>query len=280
MQGRICVVTGASAGIGQATAMGFAQRGATVALVCRNRDRAEATRAAIRAKTGNEAIDIFLADLASREEIRRLARELIARYPRLHVLVNNAGVFNWNRETTVDGIETVFAVNHLAYFLLTHLLLQHLKSSAPARIINVASDAHRWGSLNLTDLQHERGYRPLLVYGRSKLCNILFTRELARRLQGTGVTVNCVHPGGVATGLGLNNGWMATVISTMLKPFIFTPEQGADTVLYLATSAEVENVSGKYFIKRRERQPSAAAVDDETARQLWRISAGLTALTS
>lgn len=276
MQGRVCVVTGASAGIGRATAMGLAQQGATVALVCRNRDRAEATRAAIRGQTGNEAIDIFLADLSSRDEIRRLARELMAQYPRLDVLVNNAGVFNWNRETTVDGMETVFAVNHLAYFLLTQLLLEHLKSSAPARIINVASDAHRWGPLDLTDLQHERGYRPLLVYGRSKLCNILFTRELARRVQGTGVTVNCVHPGGVATRLGLNNGWMATVIATMLKPFILTSEQGADTVLYLATSPDVENVSGGYFIKRRERQPSAAAVDDETAQRLWQASVELT----
>jgi NAD(P)-dependent dehydrogenase (short-subunit alcohol dehydrogenase family) len=159
-------------------------------------------------------------------------------------------------------------------------LLERLTASAPARIVNVASDAHRWGTLDLNDFQNERNYRPLRVYGQSKLCNILFTRELARRLQGTRVTANCVHPGGVATGLGWNNGWWARLIAKALSPFLITPNQGADTVLYLATSPDVEKVSGKYFVKRRERQPSSAAQDDDAAKQLWRISAGLTALTS
>jgi NAD(P)-dependent dehydrogenase (short-subunit alcohol dehydrogenase family) len=162
MKGKVCVVTGASAGIGQATALALARMGATVALVCRNRERAEKTCAAILAKTGNSAIEIFLADLSSLVAIRRLAYELSARYPQIHVLVNNAGIFNWNRATTVDGIEAVFAVNHLAYFLLSQLLLERLRASAPARIVNVASDAHRWGALNIDDLQHERSYRPLL----------------------------------------------------------------------------------------------------------------------
>jgi NAD(P)-dependent dehydrogenase (short-subunit alcohol dehydrogenase family) len=275
MQGKVCIVTGASSGIGRAAAMELAGMGATVALVCRSRERAEETRAAILAKTGNPASEIFLADLSSLAEIRRLAYELLARYPRMHVLVNNAGILNWRRATTLDGIETVFAVNHLAYFLLSHLLLERLQTSAPARIVNVASDAHRWGALDLNDLQHERSYRPLLVYGRSKLCNILFTRELAYRVQGTGVTVNCVHPGGVATGLGKNNGWLAVMIATVLKPFILTAEQGADTVVYLAAAPEVENVSGKYFVNRRERQPSAAALDDAAGRRLWQVSEGL-----
>jgi NAD(P)-dependent dehydrogenase (short-subunit alcohol dehydrogenase family) len=280
MHGKVCVVTGASAGIGRATAMGLAYMGATVALVCRNRERAEETQRTIQQKTGNKAVDILLADLSSQTEIRRLAQELLSRYPHIHVLINNAGVLNRHRTTTIDGVETVFAVNHLAYFLLTNLLLERLTTSAPARIINVASDAHRWGPLDVNDLQNKRAYRPLRVYGQSKLCNILFTHELARRIQGTGVTANCVHPGGVATGLGWNNGWWAVLIAKALKPFILTPEQGADTVLYLATSPDVEEVSGKYFVKRRERQPSVAAQDDETARQLWRISAELTAVAS
>jgi retinol dehydrogenase 12 len=272
MKGKVCIVTGASSGIGHATAMELARRGATVALVCRNRKRAEETRAAIVAKTGNAAIEIFLADLSSLAEIRRLAHELLGRYPQIHVLVNNAGILNQNRATTIDGIEAVFAVNHLAYFLLSQLLLERLRASAPARIVNVASDAHRWGALNIEDLQHEHSYRPLLVYGRSKLCNILFTRELAQRIQGAGVTVNCVHPGGVATGLGKNNGWLAVLIATALKPFILSSEQGADTVVYVATAPEVEGVSGKYFVKRGERQPSASALDDEVAKRLWQVS--------
>lgn len=280
MHGKACLITGASSGIGKATALELARLGARVALVCRNRARAEETQRTIQQKTGNKSVDIFLADLSSQTAIHRLARELLSRYPRIHILINNAGVVNWKRSTTVDGVETVFAVNHLAYFLLTHLLLERLTTSAPARIVNVASDAHRWGSLDVTDLQNERAYRPLRVYGQSKLCNILFTRELARRIHGTGVTANSVHPGGVATGLGWNNGWWAVLIAKALKPFILTPEQGADTVLYLATSPDVEKVSGKYFAKRRERQPSVAAQDDDIAKQLWRISEELTALTS
>jgi len=200
----------------------------------------------------------------------------LARYPQIQVLVNNAGVINRKRETTVDGIETVFAVNHLAYFLLTHLLLERLTISGSARIVNVASDAHRWGNLDFDDLQNARKYRPFPVYGQSKLCNILFTRELARWVAGTGVTVNCLHPGGVATGLGWNNGWWAVLIAKSLRPFFRTPEQGADTAIYLATSPEVEAVNGKYFYNRREIQPSPAAQDDAAAKQLWRISAELT----
>lgn len=250
--------------------------GATVALVCRNRKRAEAARAEIRAATGNAAVEILLADLSSQAEIRRLAQELLDRYPQIHVLINNAGVLNRKRMTTVDGIETVFAVNHLAYFLLTHLLLERLIASESARIINVASQAHRWGNLDFNDLQNARGYRAMQVYGQSKLCNILFTRELARRTAGTGVTVNCLHPGGVATGLGWNNGWWAVLIAKALQPFSRTPEQGADTAVYLATSPAVAAVSGKYFSDRREIQPSLAAQDDEAARRLWQISAELT----
>ncbi len=276
---RVCVITGASSGIGQATALGLARAGAHVVLICRNRERAETTRTAICETTGNETVDFLLADLSSQMEIRRLAQDLLAQYPHIHVLINNAGVFNWNRSTTIDGVETVFAVNHLAYFLLTKLLLDRLVASAPARIINVASDAHTWAPPHLHDLQSERQYKPFRVYGQSKLCNILFTRALAHRLTGTGVTVNAVHPGGVATGLGTNNGWWAKLIATMLKPFILTSEQGADTVLYLAAAAEINEVNGKYFAKRRERQPSRLALDDGEAQRLWQVSVELTGLT-
>lgn len=276
MRDKTCIVTGASTGIGQAIAQGLAAQGARVVLVCRNRARAEATQTVLRAATGNPAIDIALADLSSQTEIRRLARELLARYSRVHVLINNAGVVNAKRTMTVDGIETVFAVNHLAYYLLTQLLLSRLVDSAPARIVNVASDAHHWDTLDFDDLQNTRRYRPLKVYGQSKLCNLLFTRELARRLAGTGVTANSIHPGGVATGLGWNNGWWAVLIAKVLKPFMRTPKQGADTALYLATALEVEQITGKYFYDRREIVPSQAAQDDRAARRLWDISAELT----
>jgi retinol dehydrogenase 12 len=240
MHGKTCIVTGASAGIGQAIAQGLAARGAHVILVCRSRARAEATQHAMRTATGNSAIDIALADLSSQADIRRLAQELLRRYPRIHALINNAGVVNTKRTVTVDGLETVFAVNHLAYFLLTQLLLPRLVESAPARIVNVASDAHHWDTLDFADLQNHRRYRGLKVYGQSKLCNLLFTRELARRIAGTGVTVNSLHPGGVATGLGWNNGWWAVLIA------------------------------------RREHRPSRAAQDDEAALRLWQISEQLT----
>jgi NAD(P)-dependent dehydrogenase (short-subunit alcohol dehydrogenase family) len=274
--GRVCVVTGASSGIGRATARALAGMGATLALVCRDRGRGEEARAALRAESGNDAIALFLADLSSQAEIRRLATELGERYPAIHVLVNNAGVVNLQRTTTVDGIETVFAVNHLGYFLLTDLLLGRLRSSSPARIVNVASDAHRFGTIDLDDLGHARRYRTMRVYGASKLANILFTYELARRLEGTGVTVNCLHPGAVATRLGQNNGRVATVLTKLLKPFFRTPEQGAATAIYLASSPAVEGVSGKYFVNSREARSSAATYDTELARRLWAASARLT----
>jgi NAD(P)-dependent dehydrogenase (short-subunit alcohol dehydrogenase family) len=276
MEGKVCIITGASSGIGKATALGLARMGATVALVSRNRERSEATRSEIRAATGNDAIEVFLADLSSQAELRRLAQDLLARYPQIHVLINNAGILNLKRTTTIDGVETVFAVNHLAYFLLTHLLLERLITTGAARIVNVASDAHHWGRLDFNDVQNEHTYRPFAVYGQSKLYNILFTRELARRIADTEVTVNCVHPGGVATGLGWNNGWWAMLIAKALRPFLRTPEQGADSVLYLVTSPDVAKVSGKYFSNRREARSSPAAQDADAAKQLWQLSAELT----
>ena len=278
MSGRVCVVTGASSGIGRATAQALARLGATLALVCRDRGRGEEAIAALRAEPGKAAVALFLADLSSQAEIRRVAAQLCERYPAIHVLVNNAGVINLRRSTTVDGIETVFAVNHLAYFLLTHLLVARLRASAPARIVNVASDAHRFGRIDLGDLGHARRYRAMRVYGTSKLANILFTYELARRLDGTGVTANCLHPGAVATRLGRNNGRLATAVTRLLRPFFRTPEQGAATAIYLASSPAVEGVSGKYFVDCREARSSGVSYDESLARRLWDASARLSGI--
>jgi len=277
LSGKTCLITGATSGIGKATALALARMGATLVLVCRDRNRGEQTRAAIRAQSAGAEVDLMLADLASQQEIRRLAGEFLTTGRPLHVLVNNAGVVNTSRSVTVDGIETVFAVNHLAYFLLTHLLLDRLQQSAPARIISVASDAHKFGAMNFDDLQAERRYRTMRVYGQSKLANILFTYELARRLQGTGVTVNCLHPGAVATGLGTNNGAWAKPIIKLLGLFFRSPERGAATSIYLASSPEVEGTSGKYFVDCRPRRSSPASYDEASAKRLWEISERMTA---
>ena len=276
MQGRVCVITGASSGIGRETALALARMGATLGLVCRNRARGEETRVAIRSATGSTDVELFLADLGVQAEVHRLAGELLARYPAIHVLVNNAGVVNLRYTETVDGVETVFAVNHLAYFLLTHLLLDRLGASAPARIVNVASDAHRWGRMNFDDLGWRQGYKAMRVYGQSKLANILFTYELARRLEGSGVTANCLHPGAVATRLGQNNGRIATVLTKMLAPFFRTPAQGAATSIHLASSPAVDGISGRYFSNRREARSSRTAHDRDAARRLWDVSVALT----
>jgi NAD(P)-dependent dehydrogenase (short-subunit alcohol dehydrogenase family) len=274
LRGRVCVVTGASSGIGRETALALARMGATLALVCRDRRRGEEVLDAVRAE-GARA-DLFLADLASQANNRSVAAELLARYPAIHVLVNNAGVVNLHRATTVDGIETVFAVNHLGYFLLTHLLLDRLRASAPSRIVNVASDAHRIGHLDFDDLGSERRWGTMRVYGTSKLCNVLFTYELARRLDGTGVTVNCLHPGAVATRLGHNNGRLATLLTKLLAPFFRTPVQGAATSIHLASSPELAGVTGQYFANCKPTRSSRASYDEATARRLWDVSCTLT----
>jgi len=276
MRGKTCMITGASSGIGRATALELAGMGATLVLLCRDRQRGEATMAEIGAQTGNRELTLLLADLGVQQEIRRVAAEFLATDRPLHVLVNNAGVVNLQRTLTADGLETTFAVNHLGYFLLTNLLLERLRRSAPARIVNVASDAHKFGALDFDDLGNERRYRSMRVYGQSKLANILFTAELARRCAGSGVTVNSLHPGTVATGLGKNNGAWARALIALLRPFFRTPSNGAATSVYLASSPDVEGVSGKYFANCREKRPSRAAQDADAARRLWEVSARMT----
>ncbi len=277
--GRTCLVTGASSGIGEETALGMARLGARVILVGRSRERGERALARVRTESGNDRVELRLADLASLTEIRRLAAEVVETCPRLHVLVNNAGIVNLRRTTSIDGFETMFAVNHLAYFLLTNLLLERLIASAPARVVNVASEAHRFGTLEIDDLQSERSYGAMRSYGRTKFANILFTYELARRLDGTGVTAHCVHPGAVATRLGHNNGLLGRVVTGLLRPFFRSPAGGAAPSLHAATADELEGVTGRYFSARGEIRSAPATYDPALARQLWERSAALTGLS-
>jgi NAD(P)-dependent dehydrogenase (short-subunit alcohol dehydrogenase family) len=270
------VLTGATSGIGRAAAVGLARTGARLVLVARDQDRAEATVADIADTTGNRDVDVVLGDLAVQREVRGVVEALRARAPRIDVLLNNAGVVNLRYTTTADGIETTFAVNHLAYFMLTLGLRDGLHAAPAARIVNVASDAHRWGRLDFDDLGNARRYRAMRVYGQSKLCNILFTYELARRLAGTRITANCLHPGAVATRLGQNNGRIATALTKVLAPFFRTPEGGADTAIHLATSPDVAATTGAYFANRRPIRSSTLSYDTDVQRRLWDASESLT----
>lgn len=272
MNDKICLVTGANSGIGKVTAKALAAGGATVIMVCRNRDKGQAARDEIVRETGNENVDLMIADFSELNQIRRLASEVKAKYPRLNALVNNAGAYNDDRTLTADGYETTFAVNHLGYFLLTAELLDLLKSSAPARIVNVASDANRAGRINFDDLSMENGYSGWRSYAQSKLANVIFTYELARRLEGTGVTANCMHPGAVSTNIFSNVKGVAGKLVRLFTLFMRTPEKGADTIIWLASSPEVEGVTGKYFVDRKERASNPQSYDRELAARLWEIS--------
>ena len=276
MNRKVCVVTGATSGIGKATAVALARQGAQVVLVGRNRDRGEAAAAGLAAVAATPP-RLEIADLASMEEVRALADRL-GTLDRIDVLVNNAGFVAGQRRVTADGFEEVFAVNHLAPFLLTNLLLGKLTASAPARVITVSSDAHTAARLDLDDLQLEHGWDSWRSYANSKLANILFTRELARRLKGTGVTANCAHPGVVRTGFGREGSPLLRLAVTIGRPFLLSPERGASTIVYLATSADVASATGGYYVKSQLREPSRAARDAATAQRLWQLSEELTGL--
>lgn len=280
MNDRVCVVTGATSGIGRAAACELARRGARVAVHGRSAEKCERTVAEIRAESGSDKVDAFVADLESQDQIRGLASALLERYPTIHVLLNNAGIFNGRFTETMDGIEVTLAVNHLAYFLLTNLLLERLKESRSARIVCVSSEAHRYGMLDLDDLEfRRRKYRGLQVYGVSKLLNLLFTNELARRLQGTDVTVNALHPGVVNTGLGDNNPPSLLFRMMRLAKFLMrTPERGAETSIFLASSADIGGVTGKYWVDCREKRSGQISHDREAQRRLWEVSEKLTGL--
>ncbi|MEW4569358.1 SDR family oxidoreductase [Tautonia sp. JC769] len=279
MEGKRCLVTGATSGIGAVTAQELARLGAEVILVGRNPEKCEEMRERLRQQSGDAAIHAMVADLSSQAEVRRLAEVVRDRFDRLDVLVNNAGALFLERRESVDGIEMTFALNHLAYFLLTHLLLDRLKAAAPSRIVVVASDAHRGASIDFEDLQGRDRFKGFRAYRQSKLANILFAGELARRLDGSGVTVNALHPGVVNSSFfssGEGPAWW--VMKRVAGLFAISPEHGARTSVYLARSPEVEGVSGAYFVKQREVKPDAAAQDDEVARRLWRVSEELTGL--
>ncbi|HWG45798.1 MAG TPA: SDR family oxidoreductase [Gemmataceae bacterium] len=276
MQGKTVLITGATDGIGLVATRELARLGATVVAVGRNADKTAAVVERIRLETGNPRVEGMLADLSSQRDIHRLVQQFRERHDRLHVLLNNAGALFHPRRESVDGIEMTFALNHLGYFLLTNLLLDVLKASAPARIINVSSAAHRRAKLNFDDLQYRRRYRGMGVYSASKLANLLFTYELARRLQGTGVTVNALHPGLVATRFAVGSSWVGRVLRGLIWCFGISPEQGARTLIYLASSPEVEGVTGKYFQNEKMVESSPASRNEDAARRLWDISEVLT----
>jgi NAD(P)-dependent dehydrogenase (short-subunit alcohol dehydrogenase family) len=274
----VIVITGATSGIGQVAAAALAAQGARIVLVARDPRRAERTLARLRSVGPTMAHKAHIADLSRLAEARQVGERIAAEEPRIDVLINNAGDIFIERGVTADGLERTFALNHMAYFVLTHALREPLIASAPARIVNTASNAHRGNALDFDDLQFQRGFRGLTAYARSKLANILFTRELARRLAGTGVTANCLHPGFVSTGIGQRDGGLFAIMVRMSMLFARTPEQGASTIVYLATSPDVAGASGGYYVDCRQAEPTRTAQDDATARRLWEESLRLAGL--
>jgi NAD(P)-dependent dehydrogenase (short-subunit alcohol dehydrogenase family) len=277
MEGKVVLITGGTSGIGEAAATALAAMGAEVIVSGRNRERGEAAVEEIRRASGSEKVSLMTADFAVQAEVRGLADEFEERHGRLDVLINNAGLIRSRRTETPDGVELTLAVNHLAPFLLTNLLLDLLRKSAPSRIITVASEARRGAKIDLEDLNSERRYRAFPVYGMTKKANILFTYELAKRLEGTGVVANCVHPGGVNTNFGADNRSPGILLFRAFKPFMRSPERGAETVIYLASSPEAAEMNGKYLADRKEVSP-AEPRDEVAQRRLWEVSEQLTNL--
>jgi NAD(P)-dependent dehydrogenase (short-subunit alcohol dehydrogenase family) len=278
MKDKVCLVTGATSGIGKVTARELARLGATVVAVARDAAKGQDAVDEIKRDTGNQAVQLLVGDLSRQADVRRLAAEFLGKHDRLNVLVNNAGTMSPERRLTVDGIEVTFATNHLAYFLLTDLLLGALRAGAPARVVSVSAIVHRWAPLDLDDLNYtRRSYSPWLAYSASKLANVLWSAELARRVDGTGVAANCLHPGIIATNFSASGpSWMRYGFK-LATPFVLTPEQGAETTLYLATSPEVEKISGKYFDKKKVVSPDGRADDPALRRRFWDISASMVA---
>jgi NAD(P)-dependent dehydrogenase (short-subunit alcohol dehydrogenase family) len=281
MAGKTVLVTGGTGGIGKATATGLARLGARVGITGRDGARAEAAAADIRSASGNPAVDVFVADMSSQAQVRRLAQEVLDAYPRLNVLINNVGGF-WNtRRLTADGLEHTFALNHLAPFLLTHLLLDRLRTSAPARIVTLSSGAQAMGRIDFDDLQGERSFSGQRAYNQSKLANVMFTYELARRTEGTGVTATVLHPGVVRTAFGAEDpaAWQRLFLP-LVRPFMKTPDRGAETPIYLASASDVDGISGRYFANRKPKQSSKTSYDVAAQARLWTVSAELVGIAS
>ena len=275
MRGKTVVITGGTSGIGQVAAEKLASMGARLVLVARDKARGEAALVRLRERGPGTAHGIHYGDLSRISEMKRVASEIAAAEPKIDVLINNAGALFNSRQTTSDGLEMTFALNHMSYYVMTHFLRGSLVAGAPARVVNTSSDAHKGNTLDFNDLQSSNGYRGFKVYGRSKLCNILYTSELARRWAGTGVTANCLHPGFVDTRFGDKSGGMFGVVIKVAKLFAISQEKGAETIVYLASSGDVANTTGKYFYKCREATPTKEARDDGAAKKLWEESARL-----
>jgi NAD(P)-dependent dehydrogenase (short-subunit alcohol dehydrogenase family) len=275
MKNKVVVITGATSGIGEVASQRLAGMGARMVLIARDRTRGEAALNRLRGAAPGAAHSIHYADLSRIPEMKRVAAEIAAAEPRVDVLINNAGALFGTRQTTADGLEQTFATNHMAYFVLTLGLRERLLAAAPARVVSTASGAHRGYTLDFADLQSAKGYSPMGAYGRSKLCNILFTRELARRWSGTGITANCLHPGFVATRFGDSSGGLMSGVIRVAKAFAISPEKGAETIVYLSSSPDVASKSGEYFYKCRPATPTAGGRDDAAAERLWVESAKL-----
>jgi retinol dehydrogenase-12 len=273
MQGKVVVITGATSGVGRAGAEELARRGARIVFTARDAARAEETLAVLKAAGPGQAHRAVFGDLSSLAEMKRVGAEIAAREPQIDVLANNAGLFMLKRTETADGLEATFAVNHMAYFVVTNAVLGALKATPGARVVSTSSVAHTSGKLDFATLGQPSSFSMSNTYGASKLCNVLFTRELAKRLQGSGVTANCFHPGFVASRFGTNNGALASAMAKLISPLAISPAKGAETLVYLACSPDVAGVSGRYFARCRETAPSAAAQDDAAAAQLWAESA-------
>jgi NAD(P)-dependent dehydrogenase (short-subunit alcohol dehydrogenase family) len=275
MQGKTVVVTGGTSGIGEVAAFRLAGQGARIVLIARDPKRGDVTLSML--KQANPAADhkVHYGDLSSIADMKRVATEVANTEPRIDVLVNNAGAVFLSRQTSVDGLEMTFATNHMNYFVVTNILLDRLKATPGARIVSTASEAHKSGKLDFDDLQSAKSYSTFRVYGTSKLCNILFTRELARRVDGTGVTANCLHPGFVGTRLGQNNAtnFFIKALARTIMTFGISPEEGAKTIIHLASSPDVATISGEYFYKCKVAEPSLAAQDGDAAKRLWDVSA-------
>ena len=279
MTGKTVLITGGTGGIGKATAIGLSALGARVGITGRDQARADAAAAEISRESGNPAVDVFVADMSSQAEVRRLADEVLTAYPRIDVLLNNVGGF-WNhRHVTVDGLEHTFALNHLAPFLLTDLLLDRLKASTPARVVTVSSGAQSMGKIDFDDLMGEQKYSGSRAYNQSKLANVMFTYELARRLEGTGVTATALHPGMTSTAFSAEDpalGWLVTI----LRPFMKSPQRGAETPVYLASSPEAEGLTGHYFANRKIKKSNDFSYDTAATARLWQVSAELVGRSS
>jgi NAD(P)-dependent dehydrogenase (short-subunit alcohol dehydrogenase family) len=273
----VVLITGGNSGMGKATAIELVKQGAKVVILCRNKERGEKALSEIKTESKNDNVELMLCDLGELNSIRKFVVDFKKKYSKLNILINNAGVILPKRHETKDGFELQFGVNHLGHFLLTNLLLDLLVSSAPSRIINVASGAHKVGKIHFQDINLKNNFNLIRAYSQAKLANVLFTYELSERLKGTGVTANCLHPGAVATQMGINRKTgFGTLITKVLKPFFQSPEEGAATSIYLATSQEVSNVSGKYFYRKKPVSSSKLSYDRETAKKLWQISENMT----